>query len=137
MPEDSHWVRGAVEERSSRRWPSGERMSPTFQVQHVAQHLAFVGRLAEAYPDAVSCELAVDYLGLRDRVVSEPRAAVYFSLDRRSVVDARRVRTAVGTAALRADLAGTTAALVGPVLRLFDGWDVDAAAVSSMLDRTR
>ncbi len=104
--EDNDWVRGAVEERSSRRWPPSERFAPWFQAQHVAQHIAFVGRLAEAYPDAAFSEILVDYVGLQGRTIGDPRPGIYFSLDRTSTVDHRRVQIRARTATLVPDCCG-------------------------------
>lgn len=136
IAEDSRWTREAVEGRGrTRPWPSGERLAPTFQADMTAQRIAFVGKLVESYPDAAKCELLVDYLGLDGRTLDEPAPGVYFSLSRASYVNARRVAITVGVAALTAEMAETTAALVGPIFRLFDDWDVGPEYVRARLER--
>lgn len=135
--EDSEWVRGAVEERSSRRWPPCERLSPSLQIQRVAQRLAFTASLAQFFPNASSCEIAMDYVGLAGRVIAEPFSGLGGVSDRRSAVDARRVTTKVWLATLLPELASTTAALVGPVTRLFTGWDVSVEKAVAVLKQER
>ncbi len=136
IPEDNPWVQEAVEGRGrTRRWPPGERLAPTFQVDTVAQAVTFVGRLAESYHDAAACDLMVDYRGLEGREIDEPKPGVYFSLRRTSATDERRVKIRVGVAALSAELAGVTASLVGPIFRLFDGWDINSEYVQQRLER--
>jgi len=134
IPEDNPWVRGAVEDRGGNRvWPSGRRLAPSFQIDTIAQRIVFVARFAESFPDAVRCELAVDFRGLNGRELSEPAAGVYFSTRRSSSVDARRVPLTVGVAALTANLAEITADLIGPIFRLFDAWTIDADYVRGRL----
>jgi hypothetical protein len=132
IPEDSPWVHEAVEGRGrTRAWPPGKRLAPTFQTDTMAQRIGFVRKLAESFPEAVRCEFAVDYLGLADRTLDDPRPGVYFSMERSSSVDARRHRVSLSIAALTAELPEVTAALVAPIFRLFDGWDIGPDYVRS------
>jgi hypothetical protein len=125
IPEDNPWVQEAVEGRGrTSPWPPGKRLAPTFQTDTMAQRIGFVRKLAESFPDATRCELVVDYLGLAGRTIDEPKPGVYFSLQRSSAVNARRHRISIGLAALVAELPEITASLVGPIFRLFDGWDI-------------
>jgi hypothetical protein len=133
--EDLPSLRVAVERDTSRRWPAGGRMSPRFQIQHVAQRLAFVRRLAESY-DADSVEVMVDYAGLGGRVVDEldPR---YYSRHYTASATGRRLSIAVPLTNLGPELAAITSTLVQPIFRLFDGWDVNADYVTAELARPR
>jgi hypothetical protein len=132
IPEDSPWVHEAVEGRGrTRPWPPGERLTPSFQTDTMAQRVGFVRKLAESFPEAVRCEFMVDYLGLAERALDDPNPGVYFSFDRTSSVDARRHRVSVSVAALTAELPEVTAALVAPIFRLFDGWDIGPDYVRS------
>lgn len=136
MYEDNLWVHEAVEGRGgTKKWAPGTKISPMFQVEKIAQAVTFVGRFAEKYPDASLCEIVVEYFGLKNREIDEPRAGSYFSLKRTSAVNERTVRIQVGVAALTADLADVTASLVGPILRLFDGWDIDSDFVQKRIER--
>lgn len=135
IPEDSQWMHEAIRDRGrTRPWPPGQRFAPTFQADTVAQRVAFVAKLAESYPDAQRCELMIDYIGLKGRSLDEPAPGVYFSIDRTSAVDARRVAITVGVAALSAELAETTSELIGPLFRLFDNWDVGSEYVRARLE---
>lgn len=123
LAEDNPWVSETLAERRSRPWPAGERLAPSFEVDMTAERIAFVGSLAQRYPDATRCELIVDYVGLAGRHIDETAVGAYFSIDRTSRVDARRVSIEVGVAALTAELPDVVAALVGPIFRLFE-WEV-------------
>jgi len=134
--EDNEWIRAAVEERSSRRWPAGKRFSPIFQIQHIAQRLAFVARLARSFPLASLCDVSFDFAGLDGRVLGDPFAGTYSSLDRVSRVDKRVASNVVETASLLADLPSATAALAGRITLLFDGWTTNADGVRNAIQRT-
>lgn len=134
IPEDNPWVHQAVEGRGrTRKWPTGQRLAPSFQVDTIAQAVTFVGRLAESYPDASGCDLMLDYLGLEGRELDEPDPGIYFSSRRTSATNERHVKVHVGIAALTAELPEVTASLVGPIFRLFDGWDIGAEYVQQRL----
>lgn len=135
IPEDNPWVQETVEERSSRKWPPGQRFTPSFQVATTVQHLVFVRELAKHYRDATNCELAVDIAGLTGREIADPNPGVYFSVTRRSQVDARRMRIAIGLAALDAELPEVTGSLIGPIFRLFAGSDIGADYVRALIER--
>lgn len=135
FPEDNPWVKEAVEQRGSRRWPSAERFSPLFQAQHVAQHVAFVARLAEVFPDAASAEIAVDYLGLSGRVIGDPRPGIHYSLERRSTVNDRVATASARSDVLIPDIDEVTAELISPITRLFDGWELNADAIENLLSK--
>jgi len=131
IAEDNPWVREAVEQRSSKKWPPGGKLAPSFQADMMAQRIAFVRQLATTFPDAVRCEMVVDYAGLKGRGVDEPRG--YFSMNRTSSTDSRRSRTSIGIAALAGEIPETTALLVAPIFRLFDGWEFAADYVLTRL----
>lgn len=137
IPEDSPWVNCAVEHRSSRKWPSGERLSPRFQVTSVAENLNFVRRLALAFLDITECEFLLDYAGLAGRTVDEPAPGVYFSRSSTSAVDARRVSSKMSIDVLTASMPEAIATLVAPIFRLFDGWDVGPDYVRKILENPR
>ncbi len=137
LPEDAAYLRQSVENRGSRRWPAGAKLSPRFQIQAVAQRVAFVRNLAASFPDATDCELLIDYCGLEGRNVEEPAAGRYFSRNYVAAVPARRFATTLPVEGLAADPDGATAALLGPVFRLFDGWDVNPEYIRSELARGR
>ena len=134
IPEDNPWVQEAVEGKSTRSWRPGHQLAPSFQADTIVQHLAFVRALAKSFPGASRCELTVDYAGLAGREVGEPSPGAYFSLVRRSQVDARRVPVSVGLAALDAELPEVAGLLIEPVFRLFDGWGVGADYIRSRLE---
>lgn len=137
LPEDSAYLRQSVEGRGSRRWPAGAKLSPRFQIQGVAQRVAFVRNFAASFLDATDCELLIDYSGLEGRNVEEPAAGRYFSRNYIAAVPARRFATTFPIEGLVADPDGATAALLGPVFRLFDGWDINPDYVRSELSRGR
>ncbi len=136
IAEDSRWTREAVEGRGrTRAWPHGKRLAPTFQIDMIAQRIAFVGKLAEGYPAAVNCELVVDYVGLEGREIDDPRPGSYFSMNRSCNVNGRRVPIIVSVSSLVAEISEVTASLIGPIFRLFEGWDVGPDYVRSWLER--
>ena len=135
LPEDGAYLRQSVEGRGSRRWPAGAKLSPRFQIQAVSQRVAFVRNLAASFPDATDCELLIDYSGLANRNVEEPAADRYFSRNYVAAVPARRFAKTLPVEGLVADPDSATAALLGPVFRLFDGWDVNLDYVRSVLAR--
>ncbi len=132
LPEDNPWVTETLAARRSRAWPPGERLAPTFEIDMTAERVAFVGSLAARYHDATRCELVVDYVGLAGRHLDETAVGRYFSVDRSSRENARRVSIAVGVTALTADLPGVVAALVGPIFRLLE-WEVGPDYVAKRL----
>jgi hypothetical protein len=125
--EDTDWVRGAVEQRSSREWRVGDSLSPRFQAVRIYQFIAFVRNLSRLFPDAESVRLLADYSGLSGRIIRDAKAGVYYSLDRRSSTPSRRfevdatVESLFGTGTAEA-----AALLLKPMLRLFDGYEVGA-----------
>jgi hypothetical protein len=134
IPEDNPWTTEAVEGRGrTRPWPPGKRFAPSFQIEMMAQRVVFVRSLAENYPDAARCELLVRYRGLAGRELDEPAPGVHMSLHRSSDANEREVNITVGIAALASELAEVTALLIGPIFRLFDGWEVGPDAVRAKL----
>lgn len=136
LGEDNPWVTEALAQRRSRPWPPGERLAPSFQVDMTAERVAFVGALSGHFPDATRCELMVDYLGLAGRQIDETAVGAYFSIERSSREDGRRVVIEVGVAALTAELPEVVAALIGPIFRLYE-WEVGADYVRKFLTGNR
>jgi hypothetical protein len=132
--EDLPHLRSQIEAGGSRRWPAGGRMSPRFHIQHVAQRITFVRRMAERF-GADTCELMVDYAGLGGRVVNE-LASTYFSRAYTASEQGRRIAVSVPASNLGPELAVITASLVQPVFRLFDGWDVNADYAAAELAKS-
>lgn len=132
--EDSKHLQAYAQRDRPGRWPIGSKLSPFFQVQQVAQRLVFVRELANAFRDATDCELVVDYAGLASRKLEEPgpdrQVARFYGAGR----GARRSPTSIPIELLSGDLASVAAALLAPILRLFDGFDVDADYVRHQLD---
>ena len=128
--EDTDWVRGIVQERSSRKWPIGTRLTPRFQASRVYIFVAFVRNFARMFSDAERVRLVADYNGLADRVIDDPRAGIYYSRDRMSVTTGRRSQIEATIEKLAGDGASEAAALLlNPVLRLFDGWQINGESV--------
>jgi hypothetical protein len=124
--EDTEWVRLAVEERSSRKWPVGTRLSPRFQASRMYGFVAFVRNLASTFTDAERVRLIADYNGLADRTIDDPRAGIYYSQGRKSVTTGRRVQIETTVENLLGDGASEAViALLNHMLRLFDGWQVN------------
>jgi len=125
--EDTDWVRGAVEQRSSRKWPVGDYLSPRFQAVRIYQFIAFVRNLSRLFPDGERVRLLADYVGLSGRIIQDAKAGTYYSLDRRSSTPSRRVEVDATVESLFGT--GTSEAgalLLNPMLRLFDGHEVGA-----------
>ena len=136
LGEDNPWVSETLAQRRSRPWPAGQRLAPSFQVDMTAERVAFVGSLASHFQDATRCELIVDYAGLAGRQIDETAVGTYFSIDRSSRENGRRVVIEVGVAALTAELPEVVAALIGPIFRLYE-WDVGPDYVRSFLSGGR
>lgn len=68
--------------------------------------------------------------------LDETAVGAYFSIDRSSRENARRVSVEVGVAALTAELPEVVAALVAPIFRLFE-WEVSADYVRHFLNGGR
>jgi hypothetical protein len=129
--EDTEWVKKAVEEKSSRKWNPGTRLSPRFQAGRALNFIAFVKNLANSFPDARYAAWAVDYTGLDGRIIGEPRSGAYFSLDYTSRMPSRRVKAVSQLDILtETKIAELAAELIRPIFRLFDGWKVSAEFVS-------
>ena len=132
--EDTDWIRSRVQERSSREWGPGTRLSARFQASRIFGWIAFVRSFARAFEDAQSLRLIVDYVGLAGRKIDDTRAGFYLSQDRVSGTNRRRfeiewtVEKMAGDGALE-----VTALLLNPVLRLFDGWEINAELVRKAL----
>lgn len=129
--EDSRWVSSAVEGRKGAgSWSAGERFSPRIQQSRIFQFVAFVRALSSNFEDAVTVEMAVDFVGLSGRVLQDPRG--YWSQSRKASVDHRRVSIESSPEAL-AGFGGAKAAaqLAAPVARLFDGWEITAESIES------
>jgi hypothetical protein len=125
--EDTDWVRGAVEERSSRNWPIGARLSPRFQAVRIYQFVAVVRNLAQIFPEAVQVKLTADYNGLAGRTIEDAKAGIYYSIARKSSTDSRQIDIdATVESLLGPGAADAAALLLNPMLRLFDGHEVSA-----------
>lgn len=136
--EDSAWVKSAVEEKSSRRWPPGKKLSPRIQAERAFHLVAFVRSLATSFPDATSCEFAVDFRGLKDRKVEDPWRGNYYTRTYTSAEVSRRVVITSSLAALAGDGTDQAAAqLVAPIFRLFDGWEVHPEYIRSLREEGR
>ena len=132
--EDTDWIRSAVQERSSRKWDPGTRLSPRFQASRVFGWIVFVRNFAQAFPDANRVRLIVDYVGLAGRQIDDARAGFYVSRDRSAATDQRRVEIDSAIEKLSGDGALEIAArLLNPILRLFDGWGTNAEGIRRSL----
>ncbi|MPZ58179.1 MAG: hypothetical protein GEU91_17125 [Rhizobiales bacterium] len=132
--EDTTWVKEAVEQRSSRKWEPGTKLSPSIQVSRALNFIAFVKSLSHSFPDARYAMLSADYGGLRGRVIGEPRPGVYFSYDRKSGMASRRASTVIQLDALaEPQIAEAAADLTAPIFRLFDGWQIVPDFASKLL----
>jgi hypothetical protein len=124
--EDTEWVKGAVEGRSSRKWPVGEHLSPSFQASRMYAFVLFVRHFSQSFPDAARCIFVVDFEGLENRIVRETRG-FDFRGEKRASTSKRRFRLEIALEKLMGDGASETAAsLLNPILRLFGGTEVDA-----------
>jgi hypothetical protein len=92
--EDTDWVRSFVEERRSRKWPVGTRLSPRYQANRIFGFVAFVRSLAKVFSDADEVRLIADYKGLAGRILDDTKAGVYYSRERKSAVPERRIEVA-------------------------------------------
>ena len=128
--EDTSWVRSSVEEQSSRKWPVGEYLSPRFQAIRIYQFIAFVRNLSRTFPDAEQIRFLADYVGLSSRIIRDAKLDTYYSVDRRSSTQSRRVQIDVTVESLFGPGTGDVAALLlNPILRLFDGYQVGAESI--------
>ena len=89
--EDTDWVRTAVQQRSSRAWDVGTRLSPRFQASRVFGWVTFVRSFAQVFEDTHRVRLIVDYVGLAGRKIDDARAGFYVSRDKSSATDHRRI----------------------------------------------
>jgi hypothetical protein len=127
--EDTDWVRNVAKERTSREWPLGERLSPTFQASRMYAFVLFVRRFAASFSDAARCIFVVDFDGLQNRMIAETRG-FNFRGEKRALTSKRRFRLEIALEKLTEDGASEIAAsLLNPMLRLFSGTEVDAAFV--------
>jgi hypothetical protein len=132
--EDTDWIQSAVQERSSRRWEPGTRLCPRFQASRIFGWIAFVRSFAKAFGDAQRLRLIVDYVGLAGRRIDDPRAGFYISRDKTSATGQRRFEIEWTVEKLAGDGAFEVAALLlNPILRLFDGWEINAELVRKSL----
>lgn len=123
--EDSDWVKGAVQQRSSRAWVPGHHLSPKFQAIRVYESVSFVRHLSRAFPDAVSVRFAADYQGLADRTLRNTRAGSGF--EHKSSSSGRRFAIETTIDRLAGDGATEVVALLlNPILRLFDGSEISS-----------
>ena len=116
--EDSKHLQAYAQRGRPGSWPIGSRLSPFFQVQHLAQRIIFTRELANAFPDTTDCELVVDYAGLASRKLEEPgpdhRVARFYGAERGD----RRSSTAVpcGSAWKRDPGSGVIGVEKGPLI---------------------
>ena len=125
--EDTDWVRSVVEDRSTRKWPVGGRLSPRFQANRIFGFVAFVRHLARAFSDANEVRLIADYKGLAGRTLDDTKGGVYYSRERKSVEAERRIEIVSSLERLIGTGGGEVASLLlNPILRLFEGWEINA-----------
>jgi hypothetical protein len=132
--EDTNWIRDLVAERSSRKWQPGTRLSPRFQATRVYSFVAFVRHLASSFPTAKRVRFMADYNGLAGREIDDARIGLRYSRDRKSATKRRRTQIETTVESLLGEGASATAAaLINPVLRLFDGWEVSGQFVRNAI----
>ncbi|WP_041358003.1 AlbA family DNA-binding domain-containing protein [Methylorubrum extorquens] len=124
LHEDGDWFIQAMKQRTSARWEKGENIVPIFQMRVAWQFIVFVREFAARFPDAAKADLGIEYLGLKGRNVNDPDPRVSF-LQGRATRDTRRTVVRTSVASLAGDGAlEATSALVNPMLRLFDGYEM-------------
>jgi len=131
--EDGGWFIQAMKERTSARWEKGENIVPIFQMRIAWQFVVFVRELSARFPGAGKVELGIDVLGLRGRHLNDPDPRVSFHRGQ-AAMDGRRTIVQTSVASLSGDGAlETTIALVAPMLRLFDGYEMTLDHVRARL----
>lgn len=130
--EDTDWVRGAVEQQTSREWQVGAYFSPRFQAVRIYQFIAFVRNLARFFPDVANVRLVVDCNGLSGRIIRDAKIGTYYSVDRKSSTPSRRVQIDATIESLLGDGTYKVASLLlRPLLRLFDGFEAGEQLIRS------
>lgn len=132
LHEDGDWFIQAMKQRTSARWEKGENIVPIFQMRVAWQFVVFVRELAARFPDAVTAELGIEYLGLKGRHVNDPDPRAF--LQGQAARDTRRTVVRTPVASLAGDgVVEASLALVNPMLRLFDGYEMTADHVQRRL----
>jgi hypothetical protein len=132
--EDSVWVNSVVQSRGG-SWPPATYFSPRLEQWRAYQFVAFVRLLGQQLENVARVKIGIDFRGLAGRKLKDPRAGIYYSLDQQASVDQRRVHIETSLEALAGEEGAAEAAarLLAPIGRLFDGWEITAAAISRTL----
>ncbi len=136
--EDTAWIKGAVEEKSSRTWERGKAIWIKQQVAYCDNFLAMVKHIADQFDYNGSIRIRVLFSGLRGRKLDSPNAAVYYSLDYEAHQDTKLVDLTVNANALDAEArTSTIAAIIQSMNKLTQGPEITVEGVASLLDSRR
>ena len=123
--EDTEWVRSAVEDRSSIRWPIGRCFSPRFQSNRAFQFVAFVKHFATKFIGAERVRFRVEFSGLARRELKETHIGWGSLSTRMSSIGGRTVMIETPVERLIGEgCFSVIADMLNPIFRLFAGWEV-------------
>lgn len=136
--EDTEWVKGAVERRSTKQWQRGGNFWPAMHMEYIDGFLSNVWHFAEAFGFKGSVRTRLAYSGLAGRQINSANPGAYYSMryvSRQSRInvdltfDSEAFEESVRSAAI--------AALLQPVNKFFQGPEITAEGVVRSLAANR
>ena len=123
--------RGPVNRGSTKSLSPGGWFSPVMLAQDVAEFICHAIAMAEL-TGAQSIELNFSWIGLKERRISDNSGRFFFE-QRVSATDSRQVRKTVERVSAKAELHELIAEIINPILRLFDGLEVNGNWIKSLM----
>ena len=136
--EDTAWIKGAVEDRSSRTWERGKAIWITQQIAYCHNFLEMVKHIADFFEYDGAIRLRVLFSGLKGRSLGSPDSAVHYSMDYEAHQDTKLVDFTVKANALESEARSSTiAAIIQPMNKLTQGPEITAERVVRQLASRR
>lgn len=128
--EDTEWIKGAVEHRSSLRWERGQHIWIAQQIAYANSFLATVKHIADCFNFTGDVRIRVFFSGLNGRNLKSTNIGVYYSRDYRAHQNTKQIDFVLKAAELGAETrSSAVAAMIQPMNKLTQGPAVTAENV--------
>jgi len=128
--EDTEWIKGAVESRSSRTWERGQHIWIAQQIDYANSFLEMVKHIADYFNFIGDVRIRVLFSGLSGRNLRSTRIGVYYSMDYQAHQNTKQIDFVLKTADLATETrSAAIASIIQPMNKLTQGPVVTAESV--------
>lgn len=128
--EDTKWIKGAVEQRSSLTWNRGQHIWIAQQIAYANSFLAAVKHIADYFSFTGDVRIRVLFSGLKGRNLKSTNVRVYYSMDYRAHQNTKQIDFVLKTADLAPETRSSAiVSMIQPMNKLTQGPVVTAESV--------